>query len=113
MASVATQQGTATPPPAAVAATAASSAAVATPPRNGVATSYVSPVRPATFRPPAVTSPQQRSPYRGGVLSLFTPSPATPPGRRDPFDIEAALPKGVRLQDMTEEARIQLAITAS
>mmetsp|Transcript_4826 Transcript_4826/g.8243 ORF Transcript_4826/g.8243 Transcript_4826/m.8243 type:complete len:311 (-) Transcript_4826:131-1063(-) len=84
-------------------------AAVATPPA-------AAPVLAVRTPPPAVaiaTSPQQRSPYRGGVLSLFTPSPATPPVRRGPFDMAGALPEGVNLQDLSEEAQLELAIAVS
>lgn len=91
----------------------APAAAVATPPRE------IAPVLAATTPPPAVavarrpTSPQQRSPYRGGVLSLFTPSPATPPARRGPFDVAGMLPEGVKLQDLSEDAQLEFALAVS
>jgi len=55
-------------------------------------------------------SPRPRSPYRGGVLSLFTPSPASPPRRvvHDEPVVEAE-----DLKDMDEDAQIAAAVAAS
>lgn len=56
-------------------------------------------------------SPGHRSPYRGGVLSLFTPSPPSPPRRLqaaegDEMDDEA-------VKELSEDDQLALAITAS
>mmetsp|Transcript_83591 Transcript_83591/g.132121 ORF Transcript_83591/g.132121 Transcript_83591/m.132121 type:complete len:395 (-) Transcript_83591:189-1373(-) len=52
-----------------------------------------------------------RSPYRGGVLSLFTPSPPSPPRRR-PIE-SPTLPPGKELKDLGEDDQIALAIAKS
>lgn len=56
-------------------------------------------------------SPGHRSPYRGGVLSLFTPSPPSPPRRpareqADDFDPDT-------IKEMSEDDQLALAISAS
>lgn len=55
-------------------------------------------------------SPRRQSPYRGGVLSLFTPSPPSPPRRvvHDEPVVEAE-----DLKDMDEDAQIAAAVAAS
>jgi hypothetical protein len=52
-----------------------------------------------------------QSPYRGGVLSLFTPSPPSPPRRR-PI-VSPTLPDGKDLKDLGEEDQIAFAIAVS
>merc|ERR1719506_85610 len=57
-------------------------------------------------------SPSQRSPYRGGVLSLFTPSPPSPPQRQMPH-MGDDIPDTVDIKDMDEDAQVALALAAS
>lgn len=52
-----------------------------------------------------------RSPYRGGVLSLFTPSPPSPPRRRPV--VSPVLPDGKEAKDLGEADQIAIAIAAS
>lgn len=62
---------------------------------------------PADGRP---WSPRPRSPYRGGVLSLFTPSPPSPPRRPQIHSEE--VPES-EVKDLDEDAQIAMAVAAS
>jgi len=73
----------------------------------------------STLAPEAMDEPKKsrpwspgahRSPYRGGVLSLFTPSPPSPP-RRAEFAVESVEEADVKHMD--EDAQIALALEKS
>lgn len=67
------------------------------------------PLSPPRSRP-CFPNQQSPGPYRGGVLSLFTPSPPSPP-RRAALKLESS--PAVNVKDMDEDAQIAMALEFS